>query len=237
MTNGYLTFLDYLELRRRVEKRLTSGNRLFLHIVLFGLGATIAGVAGFNAIYTPGEYFFIDAHIGYWVSAWSALLLAHGLWTYVRSGASSGRRDHIIESEMRERLQAHDMYLSDHPKDLFRLHGILNDDIKSRSHLPMILLFYIFLNALLWLPWAITDARTSFAWQISPMLIVPLVLTLATNIWVRARHERQLRKQLEQLFGYQQSDDDEPDYAREARLNSDDEMVTIEDYMLKRKRG
>ena len=45
MTNGYLTFLDYLELRRRVEKRLASGRYFLLHIIIFMVEMALGVVA------------------------------------------------------------------------------------------------------------------------------------------------------------------------------------------------
>jgi len=237
MTNGYLTFLDYLELRRRVEKRLAAGNWFLLHIFVFGIGAALIGIAGFHAIYDPDEYFYIFPQYGHYVSLWSGVLLAHGLSTYWRSGARAGKRDVVIENEMRERLQNDDMYLSDHPKDLFRLHGLLNDDIRKRASLVPTLLTFVIINALIWIPWALSgQAFTSFAWNAASLLVVPFLLTLVWNIWGRARHESKLRKQLEQLFGSRSSEKDAY-LERETRLSAeDDEIVTVDEYMLKRKR-
>ena len=87
MTNGYLTFLDYLELRRRVEKRLASGRYFLLHIIIFMVEMALIGAAGFNPSYDPSNYFFVFPSYGNLVAFWSGVLLAHGLWSYWRSGA------------------------------------------------------------------------------------------------------------------------------------------------------
>ena len=240
MANGYLTFLDYLELRRRVEKRLTSGNWFLLHTLVFGFGATFIGSMGYSPIYDEFHNYFIRPEYGHWVALWSGILFLHGLWTYWQSGARGGRRDQVIESEMRERVQNDDMYLSDHPKDLFRLHGLLNEDIRKRASAIPLLFTFIILNALIWIPWAMSpDVITSFAWAVAPLLIVPLVLALMWNMWRRGRHEAKLRVQMEQLFGSQQSQPFEDDYdsEREVRLSESDELVTVDDYMMKRKRS
>jgi len=238
MTNGYLTFLDYLELRRRVEKRLASGNLLLLHTFFFGIGATILGIVGFQWVYNSFNYYYVDPSMGFIVSGWSVILLVHGLWTYWYSGVRGGQRDRVIEDEMRERLQNDDLYLSNHPKDLFRLHGLLNNDISKRASLIPILIVFTFLNTLLWVPWALNDARTPWAWTNAQILIAPLLVAIAWNFWQRSRHQAKLRIQMEQLFGSQQSlpTDDNFDSEREARLSESDELVTVDEYMMKRKR-
>ena len=83
------------------------------------------------------------------------------------------------------------------------------------------------------------DVITSFAWAVAPLLIVPLVLALMWNMWRRGRHEAKLRVQMEQLFGSQQSQPFEDDYdsEREVRLSESAELVTVDDYMMKRKRS
>jgi hypothetical protein len=238
MTNGYLTFLDYLELRRRVEKRLAAGNWFLLHIIIFIIGATMIGLAGFHTTYDPDEYFFIFPYYGHWVTFWSGVLLTHGLWSYWRSGARGGKRDHVIESEMRERIKNNDLFLSDHPRDLFQLHGLLNDDIQKRASMTPILLFFVFINASIWIPWTLAgEARTSFAWMLAALLVVPMLLALIWNLWQRRRHRTQLRKQLEQYFSNERNDDERND-ERETRLSNDnDELVTVDEYMMKRKRS
>lgn len=238
MTNGYLTFLDYLELRRRVERRLASGNLFLLHVLAFGIGTAILGTVAWSPYYDPGRYYFINPVVGQFITLWSGILLAHGLRSFWQSGARAGKRDGIIESEMRERLQSDDMYLSNHPKDLFRLHGLLNDDVKKRASLTPILLFFVFINACVWIPWTLAgQASSSFAWMVAMMLVIPFILAVVWNVWRRVRHEAQLRKQLEAYFSNEQIGDEYND-EREMRLSdAGDELVTVDEYMLKRKRS
>jgi hypothetical protein len=238
MTNGYLTFLDYLELRRRVEKRLASGNLFLLHFIVFGVGTAIIGTAAWSPYYDPYRGYFINPVIGHWITLWSGILLAHGLCSFWRSGARAGRRDNVIEIEMRERLQADDMYLSDRPKDLFRLHGLLNDDIRKRAAMIPTLIFFAFLNACIWIPWTLGgQAATSFAWTTAWMLAVPALLSIIWVLWRGSRNETKLRKQLEQYFSTEQTENDLI-YEREMRLSNDnDELITVDEYMMKRKRS
>ncbi len=235
MANGYLTFLDYFELRRRIEKRLTSGRHILLHIIIFAVGTGMIGSAAWSPIYDPQRGYFINPTIGHWISLWSGILLAHGVWSYWHSGARSGQRETIIESEMRQVVQTDDLYLSQHPKALFRLHRLLSENISKRYSLISILLIVVTLNALIWIPWTLLgQATTSFAWHTSLALVVPFILLVAINTWVRTWHEWRMRWQLEVLLS--DTDDTEAeDYERDARL-SEDEMVTLDDYMLKEKR-
>ncbi len=179
MTNGYLTFLDYLELLRRIERRLASGSWFLLHVILFGAGTAIVGTAAWSPYYDPNRQYFINPVIGHWITLWSGVLLAHGLWSFWQSGSRTGRRDGVIESEMRERLQTDDIYLSDRPKDLFRLHGLLNDDIQKRANMIPTLLLFVFINACIWIPWTISgEADSSFAWMTAPILAVPALASI-----------------------------------------------------------
>ncbi|MCA0458916.1 MAG: hypothetical protein LCI00_33515 [Chloroflexi bacterium] len=236
MANGYLTFLDYFEMRRRIERRLASGRLFFLHIILFAIGAGIIGNAAYSPYYYVGRDYFIYPFTGHWVSLWSGILLVHGLWSFWQSGARGGRREAVIEHEMRQRVQDDALYLSQRPKTLFRLHGLLSDDIRKRYSGIPIMLTIVFLNALIWIPWTVTgQAFTSFAWQTALVLVIPFISLVLFNGWRRAGHEKRLRQQLATFLD--ENDDEEVDtYDREMRLGDDGELVTVEDYMLKQKR-
>ncbi len=235
MWNSYWTFLDYLELRRRVERRVGGGLWLFLHI-----GAFIAVVVTLLAprpFYWINSY-FIEPGAGQIMAIWSLILAIHGVWTFARSGAAAGARSRAIETEMRERLRNDDTYLSDNPKDLFRLHGLLEDDLRRRSSPTWVLTMYSIANALMWIPWAVfNDARDSFPWQMTPMTAVFLLLPmLAFSVFSRSRREGRLRQQMENLSDNTQPREETPKQKRFAenvhmRLTDDGELVTIEDEM------
>jgi hypothetical protein len=240
MINGYLTFLDYLELRRRIERRLASGKWFLMHVVLFGIGTSFIGFAGWSPYYNAYRNYFIDSSYGILVAGWSILLLVHGLWSYWQSGLRAGKRDETIEREMREKVRANDLYLRDHSKELFRLHGLLNTDIRIRSGMIQVPLLFVFINAMIWISGTIIDyGRTPFSWTFAPFLVPPLVLVLLWNMWRRGRHEAKLRVQMEQIFDIQLNQSFEDDYEaeREMRLSEDDELVTLDEYMMKRKRN
>jgi len=235
MTNGYLTFLDYLELRRRVEKRLTAGHYFLLHTIVFAISATVIGSAAYSPIYYEFRDYFIRPGYGQFVALWSGILLIHGLLSFWRSGARAGKRDMVIENEMRERLQNDDFYLSDQPRDLFRLHSLLNEDIQNRSSLITTLLTFVVINAFIWIPWALSSPSDSFAWTLSLWLIPPFVIAIVWNIIRRGRHDKRIRKQLEAYFVNEHIGDDDSDYEREIRLSNNEELVTVDEYMLKLK--
>ena len=236
MANGYLTFLDYFEMRRRIEKRLASGRLFLLHIVIFTIGAGMIGSASYSPYWYQGRDYFIYPFTGHSISLWSGILLAHGLWSFWNSGARGGRREAVIEREMRTRVQDDALYLSQRPKTLFRLHGLLSDDISKRYSGIPIMLAIVFINVLIWIPWTLLgQANTSFAWQTALVLVIPFIILVLFNGWRRAGHETRLRQQLA-TFLDENEDEDVDTYEREMRLGDDGELITVEEYMLKQKR-
>jgi hypothetical protein len=232
MWNSYWTFLDYLELRRRVEKRLMRGTLLLLHISAFVL-ATIFLVATRNFYEANG--YFIEMNKGYFMAAWSLLLVVHAIWTYANSGAAPWRRSEAIEREVRERVRNDDSYLSQNPKDLFRVHGLLESDIAKRSSAVALMSIYGVVNAFIWVPWAaFSFARDTFAWQVSPILAIGILLPLlGFSLFSNAGREKALRKQMENLGEPSATREDAPKQKRYAqdthmRLTDDGELLTLE---------
>ncbi len=174
--------------------------------------------------------------MGHIVGLWSAILFIHALWSCWHSGARRGRREEAIEYQMREQLQSDDIYISHDPKVLFRLHGLLHHDFLKRTTFIPVLALIIFLNAAIWVPWALVDVHSRFAWTTAPNLIIPFMIVLVWNLWAQRRHEAHLRTQWEQYFSHEDEYDDQDDQ-REMRLSDDEELVTVDEYMMKRKRN
>ena len=226
--HNYFIFLDYLELRRRIEKRLATVNWLLLHSILF---VVVTGLllmtltAGTPNFYTG---YFILPPIGYAMTAWSVLLLLHTFWTYARSGATASRRNEMIEREMSERVQNEDTYLSDNPKDLFRIYGLLEEDIQKRAAIFNILRIFATLNMIVWLGSALRDGLTSsFAWQSVIGIGLAFLPVLAFNAWQRSRHEGRVRK----LLSSATPADEQPEPLKNdrlLRLADDGELVDYE---------
>lgn len=231
MWNNYWTFLDYLELRRRIEKHLSRGIWLFSHATFFVMTTLVILVTMGGRYY--GNY-FVEPNAGYVMAFWSFLLAAHALFTYFRSGASSRQRSAAIEAEMRERVRNDDSYLSDNPKALFRVHGILEDDLHKRSSAIGLLTLYSIANAAMWIPWAIfTDLRDSFTWTMTPAIALLLMLPLlGFSAFSAGKRERALRQQMENLS--ENSREEAPKQKRfvessHMRLTDDGELMMIED--------
>jgi hypothetical protein len=231
MGNSYWTFLDYLELRRRVEKRLMRGTLLLLHIIAFV--STTCFLISTRNLFEPN--YFIEQGKGYFMAAWSLLLAVHALWTYANSGAAPWRRSEAIEKEIRERVRNDDSYLNENPKDLFRVHGLLETDIAKRSGAVILMTLYGVANAFIWLPWAaFSYARDNFAWTVSPVMAIFILLPLlGFSLYRRAGREQALRKQMEQL-GEQappEAAHKQKRYAENThmRLTDDGELLMVEE--------
>lgn len=233
---NYFIFLDYLELRRRVEKRLSKVNWVLLHSIVFVLATGVfLSVATSGVAFPPRDY-FVRPEYGQAMTAWSIILLGHVLWAFSRSGASDARRNDMIEREMRERIQNDDTYLSDNPKDLFRIHGLMEEDIQKRSSAFYTLRLFSILNVIFWLGSLYSDQlRSSAPWQLVPMMGVAFIPILLFNGWRRSRYEGKVRKLLGSATPTEttySTDDD-----RFVRLSDDGELEYIEDEgKLKKKR-
>lgn len=187
MWGNYGSYLDYLELRRRVEKRLMPSFWLLIHTALFALWTPI-----WLAIYTDrtsARDGFVSQPMAQFMMVWSIVLLAHGLWTWLRSGAWAGARSRAIEREMRD-VALDDTFFAQDERDLFRLHGMLDEDIRSRANNVLVLVAFTFINAINWIGSG-GGHMTSYPWQITPFLAV--VVLLPVLIFNLSRSERKTR--------------------------------------------
>jgi hypothetical protein len=228
MWNDYFSYLDYLELRRRVEKHLAKAHVLALHISVFVVAVLYVLMAN-NRFFNPGEYpgYFTSPSLASFMAGWSLLLLAHGLLTFRRSAASENAREKAIETEMRQRLEKQDTYLVEDERDLFRLHGLLNEDIKSRASPAVVLTVFTAINGLMWFVWALdSGGRDPFAWQMTPLLALAFMPLLFAVMNRRSKHDQELMHQLsenEQAAGKRKRRTSEQE--RAVRLTDDGELV------------
>ena len=192
MWNSYFSYLDYLELRRRVERRLSGSLWLFIHVALFVIiPQACYGLWPWGWWY-PG-YTLVHDWIAAAMIGWSIILLLHGLWTFFRSGAWGGRRSQVIETEMRERVRSDDSYLTQDSRDLFRLHGLLEEDVRRRSGMMVVpLTLFTVINAVLWIAeqGGLYDA---LVWWMPVTMSLFLLPILMVNRWQLRRHEGKLR--------------------------------------------
>jgi hypothetical protein len=165
---------------------------------------------------------------------WSSFLLLHTVLAWRRSGVMSARREEIVEHEMRERLEKGDSYLGDNPKDAFRIFGLLEEDILKRAGIFYTLGTYNLLNVLIWCGSLFSDGlKSSFAWQMVPLLGVLFLPVLLYGFWRRSRHEAKVKKLIGAIV--ENEADEKPKIDRLVYLSDDGELV--DEGELKTKRG
>jgi membrane protein implicated in regulation of membrane protease activity len=227
-------FLDYLQVRHRIESRLAASQTILGHIALF-LIVVIALLisAAYTGVYpyVPRSH-FIDVGISYLMTVWSIALLGHGLWVYRKSGASANVRTRIIENELNQRLEHGDTELLDDPRQGFRLQALLNEDVRMRAGLLLPVMIFLMINAANWAAWAVQGAYSSWTWQLTvPAALVLLLPPLAVNAWRRRRRNRRIMQLLgdDQTYAAamkpKRTIDDEDGAAY--RLSDDGEFVPI----------
>lgn len=194
MWHDYQTFLDYLEMRRRVEKRLAKTSLLALHTFVFAL--IVGGMAAFG-LFTSGwpamQPYFIAPAAGWFITWWSGLLFLHSAATYWRSGLNANRRNRAIEDEMRRRLSADEGYFD--ADELFRLHNQLDEDLQTRASALPLYFGLAGVNLLVWLMFASQGAFTNFGWIATPILALMFAPFLARRNRMIAQREAELHGQ------------------------------------------
>lgn len=234
MWNDYLTYLDYLELRRRVEKRLARPKALLFHVLIFIL--IVGGTTLYLHRSVSWNYYFYEPGAAQIFTLWSGVLFLHGLFTFLRSGVFSGRREAIIEREMRKRLQDDVHFLSDNPQDLFRLHGLLYEDVGRRAKPFWLLSLFSTLNGIGWWVWYYMSSQRSSVMGDAVLLAAPILLVLLAIVAARqARYTHEMQKQMRENAQNTVSPKQlrrEPAY----RLEEDGELITIDEYREKAKR-
>jgi hypothetical protein len=232
MWDKHPLFLDYLQIRQRVESRLASSQVILAHIGLFliaVLALLITTLYPINYPYVPRLH-FIDPGVSYLMTVWSILLLGHGLSAYQKSGASNNKRAQIIEDEVNQRLEHGDTELLDNPRQAFRLQALLNEDIRLRAGLFAPIMLFLMLNAVTWAAWAVQGASTSYTWQMTiPTALFFLSPPLAVNTWRRARRNRRIMRLLTDEYVASEKPKRTAQAAHDAayHLSDDGELVQI----------
>lgn len=237
MADNYSAYLDYKEIRRRVERRFKKGYWLAGNLalfLLFVLYCTLIGYFYVSPMY-PDRSYFIEPAAGVFVTIWSALLFFHSLIAYRKSGAFSERREEAIEGELRERLAQDDTLLLSDRHQAFRIHALLAEDIQQRTRDFTTVLTFTGINAAVWVLWALVGASTPVAWSVTSLLtllvLLPLLLISRAN---RRRQDHKLTHTLanwDVQASYAKRKRQMPDYADDytARLTDDGELVEWDD--------
>lgn len=202
MADNYSTDLEYQEIRRRIERRLSRGRALLAHVIVYLLAVL---VIVWNGLYQIPDYttypWAVNLPLTGAFALWSVLLAGHGFFTFRRS-AAGGKLEPAIEAELRERLEEDDTTLMRDRRGALPLHHLLHGDLRRRAILIYTLLPYLVLNAGIWLSWVYdratkTDSQFSvYPWfgpfQL-PIIILPLLALCAI---LQQRHQRYVRRML-----------------------------------------
>jgi hypothetical protein len=245
---NYRLFLDYLELRRRIEKRLAHPNLLLAHAAVFSVAVTYFSIYVTQQMmrfsYDPNIRFAFYPPETFVVTGWAVLLMIHGLRTYLHSGAAGGTREQAVADEIGERIEKDDSHLTSNHRDLFRLHGLLERDIQQRSSGTALLMLFTVCNGLGWLLWAFTNVMgmsgenaIEYPWQAAPILSLVFLIVLVANQLRLMGHNAVIKDQVAafNVDEYDEVEKEKSDY----RLALDDELIDFEPATLngKRKRG
>lgn len=187
MKNSSPLFFEYKEIRRRVERQLGSANMLIGHLVMFFM-AVIATISYFSpTLYFQGTF---QLAVSGMLMLWSFALAGHGFLVYRTAGASGRARELAINRQLEERLTQGDTELLNNPRDVFRIHGLLEDDIRKRSGTLLALLSFLVLNAAGWLIYIGSSGESLYPWNLLAFAFLILTPALIINFlrrWLRER--------------------------------------------------
>lgn len=166
MWNENETYFDYVEIRRRVERRLASGLGLAAHTAVF-----VLAVFTLSAVFAPWSY-SITAATGanLLMFGWSLLLALHGLLAYRNAGTGQAQRNFALERELAERVDAGDTELLATPRHAFRVRALLDEDIRQRAGWIVGVDAFLLGNVVFWLSLLFMGTRYSSPWPVVPML-------------------------------------------------------------------
>jgi hypothetical protein len=194
MLRSYQSYLEYKEMRRRIERKLKGSSPLLIHMIIY---AVINGLIWYSALTPIYDPVFSQTPFapGFVTVIWGIVLLAHGVWQRFHSGLREGTRGRIIEQEMRKLLE--ESYSDIDQDDFFQIHQLLDEDVKQRAGFALPIALVTMLNASIWLLWAVNGARYFAAYgQFVLLLMAASVLIVgggASNLLRRTRRERRRR--------------------------------------------
>ena len=166
MWNENEAYFDYVEIRRRVERRLASGHVLAAHTALFVL-ATFA----LSAVFPPYMYSATaTTAASLLMFGWSLVLALHGITAYRSAGTGQARRSVAIDNELGERLDAADTELLVTPRHAFRVRALLDEDVRQRAGWIVGVNAFLLGNVIFWLTLIFAGSRFTPPWPVVPML-------------------------------------------------------------------
>jgi hypothetical protein len=189
MKNTSPLFFEYTEIRRRVERQLAITQMVISHFLLFLFAEMI--VLTSRPPDAPSYWRQLPMSIGIPLALWSLALLGHGVWVYRKSGASAKAREAAINHQLEERLDEGDTELLNTQREAFRLHGLLEEDIRKRSGTYTATLLFLALNLVGWVIYAASQRDGTFPWNALPLTILCLAPATLVNFLRRVQRERE----------------------------------------------
>jgi hypothetical protein len=191
MLRNYRSYLEYKDMRRRIEAGLHRPRAVLTHVIVYLTVNSVMWLATYPKFYEPGtsENIFFPGLI---TAAWGFVLMAHAIWSYFHSGFWPGARETAIETEMSAHLQ------TDHPitdeDDLFQVHRMLDEDIRQRAGYHFSLSMFTFINAFIWTMWVLMGSHyyNYLVWYALALVVMVFVIGGgALNFWRSGRREQQ----------------------------------------------
>jgi hypothetical protein len=163
MLKNYRSYLDYKELRRRIEAKLSKPRNVLIHAWAFIIVNAIMWWTTWPWVYYP-DIANSPYLPGLITAAWSVVLLLHTLWSYFHSGFWPGKREAAIEAEMSALYEEPSHQMDD--DDFFQIHRMLHQDIHQRAGFMFPLSMFAFSNLFLWIVWILngTHAHVGMTW-------------------------------------------------------------------------
>jgi len=223
-------YFDYVEIRRRIERRLASGRGLVVHCLLFMLA-----LAGSIAMFAMYEGTSRVAWLNLFMAGWSGILLLHGIGVYRYGGSSTTRRLAAVQAEINERIEAADTELLATPREAFRVQSLLDEDVRLRAGWVPALDFALLINCFIWGMTLAVNATSGDVWFIVLMLsMFWLPATYAVNQTRRLIRDSKLRQVFSQRAvsfdgAIRRKRSFDSDLERYVRLSDDGELIDLPD--------
>lgn len=138
-------YFDYVEIRRRIERRLSSGTALVLHLGLY-LAIIIGLIGVFGRVYGSATVTWVNL----FMAGWSGVLLLHGLGTVRQSALNNNLRHSAVHDEINERLDTGDTELLADVRGVFRVQSLLEEDVRMRAGWNVTVLGFILVMNAAW---------------------------------------------------------------------------------------
>jgi hypothetical protein len=147
MHKNYRSYLEYKELRRQIEAKLSRPRTVLIHSLIF----IVISMGLWYITLPPNQEILRTANTYPWglpTTIWCFVLLAHALWGFFHSGLWPSFREKAIETEMGMLLNSDAPDFDD--DEYFEVHRMLHEDIRQRSGYMFSLSMFAISNLFIW---------------------------------------------------------------------------------------